>query len=81
MMVVVIPMAGAGLFSMNLGANLGIMAPIMTFVLHLVFGAVLGAVYQTATSRLSPPEVNAGGEKFSALAQDFTPLNIGALKD
>jgi hypothetical protein len=43
MMILVMPMAGAGLF----GMNLGIMAPIMTLVLHIVFGAVLGAVYQT----------------------------------
>ncbi len=42
MMIIVMPMAGAGLF----GMNLGIMAPIMTLVLHIVFGAVLGAVYQ-----------------------------------
>lgn len=41
MMVAVMPMAGAGLFALNLG----IMAPIMTLVMHLVFGAVLGAVY------------------------------------
>ncbi len=42
MMIIVMPMAGAGLF----GMNLGIMAPIMTLVLHIIFGAVLGAVYQ-----------------------------------
>jgi hypothetical protein len=42
MMIIVMPMAGAGLF----GMNLGIMAPVMTLVLHVVFGAVLGAVYQ-----------------------------------
>lgn len=41
MMIVVMPMAGAGLF----GLGLGIMAPIMTLVLHVIFGAVLGAVY------------------------------------
>ncbi|THF67989.1 MAG: hypothetical protein E8G75_13720 [Sulfitobacter sp. SK025] len=41
MMVVVMPMAGAGLF----GMNMGIMAPVMTLVLHVIFGAVLGAVY------------------------------------
>tara|TARA_R110001583_G_scaffold16561_11_gene67824 strand:+ start:7584 stop:8030 length:447 start_codon:yes stop_codon:yes gene_type:complete len=43
MMIVVMPMAGAGLF----GMNLGIMAPIMTLVLHIIFGAVLGAAYKT----------------------------------
>lgn len=42
MMVMVMPMAGAGLF----GMALGIMAPMMTLVLHIIFGAVLGAVYQ-----------------------------------
>lgn len=41
MMIVVMPMAGAGLF----GMNFGIMAPMMTLVLHIAFGAVLGAVY------------------------------------
>lgn len=41
MMVVVMPMAGAGPF----GMDLGIMAPVMTLVLHLIYGAVLGAVY------------------------------------
>lgn len=41
MMVVVMPMAGAGF----LGLGLGIMAPIMTLMLHLIYGAVLGAVY------------------------------------
>ena len=42
MMVMVMPMAGAGLF----GMAFGIMAPMMTLILHIVFGAVLGAVYQ-----------------------------------
>lgn len=46
MMIVVMPMAGAGLF----GARMGIMAPIMTLILHLVFGAVLGGVYQRRTA-------------------------------
>ncbi|MDA3877537.1 MAG: membrane-bound PQQ-dependent dehydrogenase, glucose/quinate/shikimate family [Halothiobacillus sp.] len=41
MMVMLMPMAGAGLF----GLNLGIMAPMMTLVLHLIFGGVLGWVY------------------------------------
>lgn len=41
MMVMVMPMAGAGLF----GMKMGLMAPMMTLVLHLVFGAVLGWVY------------------------------------
>lgn len=45
MMIVVMPMAGAGLF----GMNMGMMAPVMTLVLHIIFGAVLGAVYKSRT--------------------------------
>lgn len=41
MMIVVMPMAGAGFF----GMHLGLMAPVMTLVLHIIFGVVLGAVY------------------------------------
>lgn len=41
MMVIVMPMAGAGLF----GLKLGIGAPIATLILHWVYGAVLGVVY------------------------------------
>ncbi len=41
MMIVLMPLAGAGLF----GLGLGIMAPIATLILHLIFGAVLGWVY------------------------------------
>jgi hypothetical protein len=41
MMVIPMPMSGAGLF----GMNLGIMAPVMTLMLHLVWGAVFGASY------------------------------------
>lgn len=48
MMVLVMPMAGAGV----LGLKLGIMAPIMTLVLHLIWGVVLGAVY----AALSPKD-------------------------
>ena len=47
MMVVLMPMAGAGLF----GLNLGISAPIMTLMLHLIFGAILGAYYGHALAR------------------------------
>ena len=42
MMIVIMPMMGAGLFGLAMGA----MAPVMTLVLHLIFGAVLGAVYR-----------------------------------
>lgn len=41
MMLVFMPIAGAGLFA----TRLGIMAPTMTLMLHLIFGAVLGAIY------------------------------------
>jgi len=41
MMIMVMPMAGAGFF----GMSFGMMAPIMTLMLHIIFGAVLGGVY------------------------------------
>ena len=41
MMLIPMPLAGAGLF----GMHMGIMAPMMTLVLHLIWGAVLGATY------------------------------------
>jgi uncharacterized membrane protein YagU involved in acid resistance len=41
MMIVVMPMAGAGFF----GVKLGMMAPVMTLILHLIWGAVLGFVF------------------------------------
>ena len=41
MMLIPMPMAGAGLF----GMKMGIMAPVMTLVLHLVWGAVLGLTF------------------------------------
>lgn len=47
MMIAVMPMAGAGLF----GLNLGPMAPVATFVLHVIFGLVLGAAYCFLHSR------------------------------
>ncbi len=46
MMVMVMPMAGAGFF----GLSLGIMAPVMTLMLHLIYGAVLGLLYGGLTS-------------------------------
>ncbi len=47
MMVIVMPLAGAGLFA----AGLGVGAAIAALVLHLVYGAVLGLVY----ARVGPP--------------------------
>ena len=41
MMIMVMPMAGVGLF----GMTMGLMAPMMTLVLHVIFGAVLGVTY------------------------------------
>jgi hypothetical protein len=41
MMVLLMPMAGAGFFEIIFGA----MAPFMTFALHVIFGAALGGVY------------------------------------
>ena len=46
MMIMIMPMAGAGLF----GMNMGMMAPVMTLVLHVIFGAVLGIVYERRSS-------------------------------
>ena len=47
MMLLLMPMAGAGLF----GLGLGISAPVMTLMLHLIFGAVLGAYYAHSLAR------------------------------
>lgn len=47
MMVILMPMAGAGMF----GRNMGIMAPMMTLVLHLIFGVVLGWVYRRSLAK------------------------------
>ena len=41
MMVLVMPMAGAGVF----GMKMGMMAPVMTLMLHVVYGSVLGFTY------------------------------------
>jgi len=41
MMVMLMPMAGVGMFAMSMG----VMAPMMTLILHLIFGAVLGWTY------------------------------------
>ncbi|HER34268.1 MAG: hypothetical protein JXJ30_05465 [Halothiobacillaceae bacterium] len=43
MMIVVMPMAGAGLFGMGIGP----MAPVATFMLHVIFGLVLGLAYRS----------------------------------
>ena len=46
MMLIVMPMAGAGLF----GLNMGMMAPIMTLMLHAIYGAVLGFTFSKLRS-------------------------------
>lgn len=53
MMIMPMPMAGAGFF----GMLLGIEAPIATLMLHLIFGAVLGGTYGWLMER------EAGGER------------------
>ena len=55
MMVMVMPMAGAGMF----GMAMGLMAPLMTLVLHLIFGAVLGWTYGRLLSD-APPAARKG---------------------
>ena len=47
MMIIVMPMAGTGVF----GWKFGMMAPVATWMLHLVYGAVLGYVYGKLTVR------------------------------
>ncbi len=43
MMLIPLPLAGAGLF----GLHLGPMAPVMTLILHLIWGGVLGKVFSS----------------------------------
>lgn len=50
MMILVMPMAGAGFF----GVNLGMMAPPMTLMLHVVFGMILGGVYGLEQPGVAP---------------------------
>ncbi len=47
MMIGPMPMAGAGLF----GLNIGIMAPIATLILHLIWGLILGLAYEKFTQQ------------------------------
>ena len=47
MMIMIMPMAGGGVF----GLRFGLMAPIMTAMLHAIFGAVLGGSYGALASR------------------------------
>ena len=55
MMLVLMPMAGVGLFAMSMG----LMAPMMTLVLHLIFGAALGWTYGILIA--GKPDATPGG--------------------
>ena len=50
MMIVIMPMAGAGFF----GMKFGMMAAVMTLILHVIFGAVMGFVYQSRNNATAP---------------------------
>lgn len=49
MMLVLMPMMGAGLFGLNMPS--GIMAPMATLILHAIFGIVFGLVYCALAGR------------------------------
>jgi hypothetical protein len=51
MMIMLMPMVGAGFF----GMKLGMVAPMMTLALHLVFGATLGWTYGRLLPDVRPP--------------------------
>lgn len=55
LMIIVMPMAGAGLF----GLQLGLMAPIATLMLHWIYGAVLGGVYGAGRTPASATDTGA----------------------
>lgn len=50
MMLIIMPMAGAGQF----GLRMGMMAPIATLAMHWIYGAVLGGVYGALISKQQP---------------------------
>jgi len=56
MMIIVMPLAGAGFF----GLKLGIMAPVMTLLLHLIWGAALGLIYKALPGAERPAGTVAG---------------------
>lgn len=49
MMVVLMPMMGAGLFGLQMPS--GVMVPVATFILHLIFGATLGLSYAKLSNK------------------------------
>ncbi|HSN73400.1 MAG TPA: DUF6789 family protein [Steroidobacteraceae bacterium] len=52
MMLLVMPLAGAGFF----GLSIGLIVPVATLVLHLVFGATLGSAYRALLRRPAATE-------------------------
>jgi Family of unknown function (DUF6789) len=54
MMVLFMPLAGAGIFATGLGP----MVAVMTLVLHITFGAVLGAVYAFEQTAAGSPSLD-----------------------
>ena len=55
MMIMLMPMAGAGVF----GLKMGMMAPVATLMLHWIYGAVLGAIYGAGRGGTHPVRVAA----------------------
>ena len=51
MMVVLMPMAGGGVFGLMMPS--GMMVPVATLILHIIFGAVLGFSFAKLTDRAS----------------------------
>lgn len=49
MMIVLMPMAGGGLFGLSMPS--GMMVPVATLMLYVIFGGVLGAAYAALRSR------------------------------
>ncbi len=47
MMLIPLPLSGAGLF----GLHIGLMAPVMTLILHWIWGAVLGLTFAALSKR------------------------------
>ena len=56
MMVMIMPMAGAGFF----GSQLGMMGPLATLVMHWIYGAVVGGVYGAWTRSQGVQQLSAG---------------------
>jgi hypothetical protein len=72
MMLAVMPMAGAGLFGLNLGWT----SPVTTLALHLVFGATLGSWFR----RLTAPHSRKGAASPSTPARRKRPKPPSGMK-